>query len=148
RSHDRRHAREERARRECSWMRSRTSMSPSPSPFERMRADHRRVLRTLPELEHAAAALEAGPDEARRRLEHVLDALELQFATHMAAEDEIVFPILTNALPSTATSLAPLRSEHDDLRAMVQRLKATLATRASRARNEQVRVQVRDLADL
>src|SRR5262249_7608160 len=100
----------------------------------------RHVLRALIGLERAASSLDTGPASAQRELQRSLGTLELQFATHMAAEDDIVFPILLNALPSTAANVASLRTEHDDLRSMLSRLESTLAARPSKARNEQLRV--------
>jgi hemerythrin-like domain-containing protein len=123
-------------------------MTAAQSPFERMRADHRRVRNVTDELERAVGALRTQPGLAQRRLAKLFDVLEAQFSTHMAAEDEIVFPTLLEALPAAAHNLEPLRAEHEDLRSMVSRLQATLAARSSKARDEQLRVQVRDLADL
>jgi hemerythrin-like domain-containing protein len=88
-------------------------------------------------------------DASRRgELQDVVALLERQFATHMAAEDEVLFPALSEALPQTKPTIEPLRAEHADLRSMLSRLDATLREPGSPARDEQIAVQVRDLVDL
>jgi len=119
--------------------------------FERMRADHRYVLEKLVILEEAARAGEtrkhggAWPGQAVRR---ALSMLARQFETHMAAEDEVLFPALIEALPQTRLSIDPLCADHFELRKMLATLEETLGFPASPARNEQVGVQLRDLVDL
>ncbi len=74
--------------------------------------------------------------------------LEQQFATHMAAEEAVLFPVLEQAFPETGTSLRPLHHEHAELRTMLAALAGTLQLPATRTRDEQVLVQVRDFAEL
>jgi len=129
-----------------------TQQSPGRTPdvFDTMRADHRTVLERLLRLEADAERLAAGDarpgDEARVRA--FVAHLEAQFGTHMCAEDELLYPALASALPDTRSSLAPLRGEHAELRAMLAALRSTLDEPAGPARNEQLAVQAKDLADL
>jgi hemerythrin-like domain-containing protein len=122
-----------------------------PALFERLRSDHRRVLEETAQIEAAVA----GPGDGGRfdagvevRLRDLLALLERQFATHMRAEDEAVFPALSAALPASGASLAPLAAEHRELRTMLAALVELVARPASGGRDEQIAVQVRDLADL
>ncbi|HEU4724578.1 MAG TPA: hemerythrin domain-containing protein, partial [Candidatus Eisenbacteria bacterium] len=71
-----------------------------------------------------------------------------QFASHMAAEDEVLYPALLGAIPAASGSIEPLFSEHAELRQMLARLAATLREPVTPERSEQIRVQVHDLADL
>lgn len=122
----------------------------APDVFDRMRSDHHAVLERLVDLEAAAESIGSGDglpgDEVRVR--DFVVHLQAQFATHMRAEDELLYPALASALPDTRASLAPLRGEHAELRAMLAALRATLDEPAGMARNEQLGVQARDLADL
>jgi hemerythrin-like domain-containing protein len=74
--------------------------------------------------------------------------LDRQFATHMAAEEAVLYPALERAFPESAPSLRPLHEEHVELRAMLAALAERLLRPAGRARDEQVVVQARDFADL
>ena len=123
------------------------------SIFERMRDDHRRVLERVAALETDVlipASQRRSPNRNDREgaLGGVVAMLERQFATHMAAEDEILFPALVEALPQTRATLDPLHAEHGELRTMLVRLDATLREPRSATRDEQITVQVRDLVDL
>lgn len=124
--------------------------SPAPDVFDTMRADHRAVLDRLAALEADADRIGAGggraEDEARVRA--FVAHLEAQFATHMRAEDELLYPALAAELPDTRSSLAPLRAEHAELRAMLAALRDTLDETPGAGRNEQLAVQATDLADL
>lgn len=123
------------------------------SIFEQMRNDHRRVLERVAALE--LGVLGRGTRRGRSHgedrggeLRDVVELLERQFATHMAAEDEVLFPALAEALPQTKATMEPLHAEHAELRSMLIRLDATLSEPVSAARDEQIKVQVRDLIDL
>src|SRR6185436_16256864 len=67
-------------------------------PFARFRRDHRRVLAQLDTLEQSASG-------SRRRaprdpeLRDMLALLARQFATHMTAEDTVLYPALADAFP-------------------------------------------------
>jgi len=74
--------------------------------------------------------------------------LKAQFDSHMAAEDEVLYPALLGAIPAASGSIEPLFAEHAELRHMLARLAATLDEPATAERSEQIRVQVHDLADL
>jgi hypothetical protein len=124
--------------------------------FDRLRADHRRVLREIGALERALAARDAAEARGRgRAMAVVLDLagalasrLGRQFDTHMAAEDDVLFPRLAANIPGGAAFVKPLHAEHAELRAMLAALSATLARRAGAARDEQLVVQSHDLIDL
>jgi hemerythrin-like domain-containing protein len=123
------------------------------SIFERMRDDHRRVLERVAALENGVLgpAYRRGRALGERHLEELRDVVELlkrQFATHMAAEDEVLFPALVEALPQTKATLEPLHAEHADLDRMLVRLDATLREPRGAARDVEIGVQVRDLVDL
>jgi hypothetical protein len=132
-----------------------------PSILSRLRSDHRRVLRDVAALESASPALRGDAPAARPRvggvrgrpvawtaLRSLVTRLERQFATHMVAEDESLFPALEKALPEARGSLQPLRAEHAELRALLESLAALLRAADSGARDEQVVVQWRDFAAL
>jgi hemerythrin-like domain-containing protein len=115
-----------------------------------MRTDHHAVLERLEPIEASAERIASGAarsaDETGMR--EFVAHLEAQFATHMRAEDEVIYPALESALPDTRGSLAPLRTEHQELRDMLASLRAMLDEPAGAARNEQIAVQAKDLADL
>jgi hemerythrin-like domain-containing protein len=120
--------------------------------FERMRKDHRSVLEHVARLERGALAktrtARARSGEHDRELRALIAMLERQFATHMAAEDQVLYPQLTQVLPQCEAAVAPLRAEHDELRAMLHRLAKTLREPPGPTRDEQIAVQARDLIDL
>jgi hemerythrin-like domain-containing protein len=118
--------------------------------FEQMRSDHRRVLDRVASLEAVmlgAGGRRGGP-EAETELRETFLLMRQQFATHMAAEDEVLFPSLVETLPQARPSVAPLEAEHLELRAMLSRLESTLAEPPRPDRDEQVAVQLRDFIDL
>jgi hypothetical protein len=137
---------------------------PRPAIFRKLRADHRRVLGALDTLEREVALLRpAGLTRTRARaaagvrrvrplptrsLAALVSGLARQFATHMTAEDDSLFPSLAAALPETERSLEPLRAEHAELRAILASLAALLDSPRSSARDEQIVVQWRDFAAL
>lgn len=118
--------------------------------FQQMREDHSRVLEDATLLEHAAS------QHAEQRKEswpgadvlRVLRMLTRQFATHMAAEDEVLYPALIGAMPETRLSLELLRADHEALRLMLDDLDGMLEEPAGRTRNEQVAIALRDFVDL
>lgn len=118
--------------------------------FDRMRDDHRRVLERVGGLEAAMGREGAWGSGSRidAELRGTLALMDQQFATHMAGEDEVLFPALLTALPEAKASIAPLTAEHAELRDMLQRLKATLAEAEQPDRDEQIAVQLRDFIDL
>jgi len=117
--------------------------------LERMRSDHRQVLERL-----ALLVPEPGDGSMRTQRPGVpevrafVEFLGIQFDHHMVAEDRILFPIVANALPATTESLAPLSLEHRELRSMLDSLAALLDSPAGSARDEQIGVQLADLAEL
>jgi hemerythrin-like domain-containing protein len=124
-------------------------MTPS-KVFQQMREDHRRVLARIAVLETAAGAVPRDParDWPRPEVVDVLAMLAQQFRTHMAAEEEVLYPALAEALPGTRPSLEPLEADHASLRMMLSDLEESLREPSSRSRNEGIAVQLRDLADL
>lgn len=123
----------------------------SSKVFERMRQDHRHVLEEILVLERASAAVRShsvGADWPGGTARAVLAMLARQFGSHMAGEDEVLFPALTEALPETRSSIEPLRADHGALRMMLADLEEALQEPAGPARNEQIAVQLRDFVDL
>ncbi len=123
----------------------------NPGVFDRMRADHQYVLKEISSLDEAARPGPVGTGGSVRPVEAVkgvLSMLARQFESHMAAEDEVLYPALVEALPQTRLSIEPLRAEHAALRGMLTSLTELLATAQSAARDEQVRVLLRDFVDL
>jgi hemerythrin-like domain-containing protein len=116
-------------------------------PFARFRREHRGVLGRLDRLEQAVLARRpdrAGEELLRAAVVH----LERQFATHMAAEDQVLFPAVGASFPEARETLAPLALEHTELRSMLAALQRTLDRPRGHARSEQLVVQTRDLVDL
>jgi hemerythrin-like domain-containing protein len=122
-----------------------------PRLFRELRRDHANVLEEIGALE-AALAPSGGRKRAAANAEASLPTLvallESQFASHMAAEDEVLYPALLGVIPAAGGSIEPLFAEHAELRQMLVRLAATLREPATAERSEQIRVQVHDLADL
>lgn len=123
----------------------------APDVFRSFRSDHRRVLARLDSVERAmkgrGRARRIGP-AAEAALAELVEHLGRQFATHMRTEEDVLYPALSESLPEAAAGLAPLRSDHRELRGMRERLAALLAKPAGPGRDEQVAVQVRDFTDL
>jgi len=124
------------------------SALPTPGdPFARFRREHRNVLARLDRLEAALVRrrpTRAGEPMLRDAVEH----LERQFATHMAAEDAVLFPAVADSFPESRETLAPLTDEHATLRSMLAGLRAVLARPRGSNRDEQIVIQTRDLIDL
>jgi hemerythrin-like domain-containing protein len=131
----------------------RTEARLSENIFQRLRDDHARVLADLDDLERAVRARLAGgrtegAGDPLERARALVAMLERQFATHMAAEDDVMFPAIARQLEHGPALVAPLHEEHDELKLMLEALAATLARPDGAARDEQILVQVRDLSDL
>jgi len=114
--------------------------------LERMRADHERVRERLAPLASQHGEGDPRPDPAA--VQEFVDFLAQQFAHHMAAEDDVLFPIVADTLPATRASLLPLQDEHEELRTMLQALRELLAAPVGDGRDEQIGVQMADLAEL
>jgi hemerythrin-like domain-containing protein len=115
--------------------------------FARFRRDHRRVLAQLDELE-ANASGSHRPAPRERELRTMLELLGRQFATHMTAEDTVLYPALAAAFPEARATLAPLRIEHRELRLMLAALADAFALEPGAARDEQLQVQTWDFTHL
>lgn len=119
--------------------------------FARLRADHARVLREIEDLESSLARHgRAGrlPAAVEAGLPSFLALLEAEFASHMAAEDDILYPALMAAIPAASGSLSALTAEHAELRQMLARLMAIVENAVAPDRAQEIRVQVRDIAEL
>ncbi len=121
--------------------------SPTNDAFARLRLDHARLLSRFSELEHAGItepgeAFEDGP------LHELAAHLGSEFAAHMATEDAEMFPPLVRALPELRGTLVQLTCEHVEVRGMLGALCTLLSQPRGSARDEQLRVLVRDLIDL
>ena len=81
-------------------------------------------------------------------MRRILGTLARQFDSHMAAEEEVLFPMLARALPETLGRLEPLTLEHRELRGLLDSLTQLMGDPPSAERNEQLAVQTRDFVDL
>jgi len=116
-------------------------------PFGRFRDDHRRVLGRLDDLERIATDPVRG-ETGEARFAETLDLLARQFATHMIAEDRVLYPVLAVAFPESRAVLAPLHVEHIELRLMLAALGDTVGRSRGPAREEQLLVRTRDFVTL
>ena len=114
-------------------------------PFLAFRRDHARVLDVIASLE--TAVLGGGPFD-ERPLRELVVLLERQFATHMAAEDAVLYPALRTAFPEVGGTIDPLLADHAELRATLAALAELLSLSPGRARDEQLLVLARDFTDL
>jgi len=121
----------------------------APRTFQRFHDDHARVLERLDALEQMLAASGDGPIDAglEAAVLRSIDLLGRQFATHMRAEEEVLFPVL-GRLSGVAAMVEPLVAEHADLRQMLADLARRIDRPAGAARDQQIRVELRDLIDL
>jgi hemerythrin-like domain-containing protein len=115
--------------------------------FRAMRRDHEGVLARVGALERSLAR-RGGALARQRALAALVELLDAEFASHMAAEDTVLYPALLAALPAASGSIEPLFAEHAELRQILRRLEATVREPATADRDEQIRIQIRDLADL
>ena len=115
-------------------------------PFAAFRGDHARVLERLAALDAGVLGASGPLDVAPLR--DLVAHLERQFATHMAAEDRVLFPALSAAFPEARGTLEPLVEEHAEMRQMLVSLRRLLDQSPDAARDEQLLVLARDLSDL
>jgi hemerythrin-like domain-containing protein len=115
--------------------------------FDRVRAEHAYVLAAVDALERATRAPAPGPFPAAS-VREVAGRLAREFAAHAAAEDDLLLPLLAGGLPGGAETLRQVIAEHAEIRAMLVAFLSTLDRPESRARDEQLRVQARDLVAL
>ena len=118
--------------------------------FHRFQQDHAHVLEGVDELERSlgpclTSEIRPAQESAVREL---LELLQRQFATHMRAEEEVLFPVLARALPGSSSTLEPLEAEHAELREMLSDLCNWLASPRSPARDAHLRIELRDFLDL
>ncbi|HEX7076824.1 MAG TPA: hemerythrin domain-containing protein [Candidatus Eisenbacteria bacterium] len=118
------------------------------SLIERIKSDHRRVLAEVSRLESLLARGGATRPAPQAKLDALVRMLEREFGTHMAAEDEALYPAVVAVVPAAKGSVEPLHDEHAELRAMLERLRETMGEPGGAERDEQVTVQVADLAAL
>ena len=126
-------------------------MTRNSNAFRPFHDDHRRVLAQLALLEQIIAhpgRLGRLTRRAETTLQELVTLLFQQFASHMAAEEHVLYPALLEALPAAGPSIRPLEREHAELRNMLLRLDALLGQPPGASRDEQIVVQARDLVDL
>jgi hypothetical protein len=120
--------------------------------FRKLRADHARVLRDLDAVGRGTSVAPRRGGRRRSgaapRLRALLGRLGRQFASHMAAEDERLFPALESALPEARPGIEPLRVEHVELRALLTSLTELVDQPPGRERDERFRVQWSDFTEL
>ena len=104
------------------------------------------MLARIDELEAVVRARHDGLDEALVR--SIVAEIGRQFGTHMAAEDDVLFPAMAGAFPEACGTLEPLSSDHGELRALLAELSSMLASPPGRVRNERLGVVTRDFVDL
>ena len=114
--------------------------------FGGFRSDHACVLAQVNELERQMLAGAGLPDEALLR--EAVALLVDQFATHMTAEESILYPAIQAAFPAGCSTLESLRADHVELRLMLQSVLQWLEAPASADRGEQLSVVLRDFVDL
>lgn len=119
----------------------------TPGILQKLRSDHARVLR---DLDLVDGALRTGPraEAAPAALRRVLARLARQFDTHMAAEDERLYPAFAAVLPEASAGLETLRTEHAELRALLARMSAALRLPPDSRRDEAIRVLWSDFSEL
>lgn len=127
-------------------------MATPASIFDRFRGDHRTLLARLDEIEGATNVPDTTgaypPPPPAGTLGPLVALLERQFAVNMQAEDDVVFPAVTAAVPEAAANVEVLRVEHAELRQMLAELKRTLDSPHDSGLGARLAVQVRDLVDL
>ncbi len=121
----------------------------SLSIFDRLRTDHEAVLERILRVERALVDRQPHLSSATRtELRAFAQHLERQFATHLVAEDEVLYPALARRLARGNEFVEPLHAEHSELRAMLVGFQLALDAGNDPAQEEQLIVQVRDLAEL
>jgi hypothetical protein len=115
-------------------------------PFGQFRADHLRVLAEIDRLERQSLAGAGVPDETALRA--AAELLVLQFATHMTAEEKILYPAIRAAFPAGRATLEALNADHAELRLMLATITRWLDAPVSASRDEQLQVVLRDFIDL
>lgn len=118
------------------------------SLIEGMKRDHRRVLAEVSKLEERLRRGGVSRAPSAARLAALVAMLQGEFGTHMAAEDDVLYPALLAVIPAAGGSVAPLFDEHAELRVMLERLEQTMREDSDPERDEQIAVQVGDLAEL
>ncbi len=115
-------------------------------PFGQFRRDHARVLGQIDLLEQQAVVEPEALDEAL--LAGAIELLRSQFATHMTAEESVLYPAIQLAFPAGRSTLEALRADHVELRLMLATISIRLGATGSPERDEQLQVVLRDLIDL
>jgi iron-sulfur cluster repair protein YtfE (RIC family) len=127
-------------------MQTNPSLAVEHDPFGQFRADHVRVLAEIGRLEQRALAGGGVPDEPALRA--AAELLTIQFATHMTAEEKVLYPAIRAAFPAGRATLEALNADHTELRLMLAAITRWLDAPASAGRDEQLQVVLRDFIDL
>lgn len=97
-------------------------------PTDPIRTEHQELLPHLAELERAATeAFAWRQEEASDRLHHIVDFLENHLLPHAAAEEEILYPAIDQAM-GVPDATATMKVDHDEIATRVQRLRETVTT--------------------
>lgn len=116
--------------------------------IEEMKRDHRRVRSEVSKLEALFRPGAVARPGSTTRLAALVAMLREEFRTHMAAEDEVLYPAVEAAIPAAKTTLEPLYGEHQELRLMLDRIAETMSEEPGLDRDEQLAVQIGDLSEL
>jgi hemerythrin-like domain-containing protein len=114
--------------------------------FGQFRTDHVRVLAEIDQLERQALSGAGDPGETVVRA--AAELLTSQFATHMTAEEKVLYPAIRAAFPAGRATLEALNADHAELRMMLATITRWLDAPASARRDEQLPVVLRDFIDL
>lgn len=121
-------------------------MANTPLP-ERVRVDHRRMLAALAALEKSAGE-GAGAKPPLEQLRGLLDVCDREVARHANLEDDLLFPALESTLLEARVAIEALRREREDVRFILGSLQRLLGEPPGTWRDEQLGVEVHDLAEL
>ncbi len=92
-----------------------------PTLSESLRADHARIDRLLADIQHDLRVGALAEAEVR------FEELGKSLSRHMAVEEEVLYPAMTQMTESVARSVPAMLAEHSELRALLPELAAGLA---------------------
>jgi iron-sulfur cluster repair protein YtfE (RIC family) len=95
-------------------------------PTDPIRHEHMALIPHLQELERAAADVrEWRKQAASDRLEHIIDFLSDHLLPHAAAEEEVLYPAIDEAMGAPGAT-ATMKVDHEEIAARVTTLRATV----------------------